>query len=56
MKRSRYVVPARSSSGAGAKALIRCSSFTRAVISSPVSVCIRSVPNASTLNDASAVP
>jgi Ferritin-like domain len=46
----------RSATGASSKCELRCSSATRAAISSPVSVSMRSGPNASTLKEAQAVP
>jgi hypothetical protein len=46
----------RSSTGAASNVVVRESSATRSWISASVSDGIRSVPNASTLNDASTVP
>jgi hypothetical protein len=46
----------RSATGASENAVMRCRSLTRSAISSAVSRATRSVPNSSTLYDASAVP
>ena len=56
--RDRNAVPrqVRSATGTSTKCVMRCRSATRAATSSAVSRGIRSVPNSSTLNDASVAP
>lgn len=47
---------ARNCAGAASRRVMASNAATRSATSSPVSVCRRSVPKASTLKDASAVP